>query len=237
MTPDQIRQKYLRVIRRPGVTEETVHGFLAQYPALLPVLWPYDNLVFSKLPLGSQYVVDFAFARENTGGVTWHLLEIERPGDSIFSRAGDPAARLVHGMRQLADWTAWFRDNRDYVRRHFPFGSKMAELGLTDPECILIIGRRAAVADRDRARYDQLSRGAHVRVITFDRLSDNLVWPALDDRSGPLRMARFIKGDIRAHEVIQRMTMDIQWHVEAPGGRKSGGSGSHRGRSATPKRR
>lgn len=196
------------------MSEESVHQFLTRYPALLPVYWPFDNLVFSKLPLGSQHVVDFAFARENTGGVTWHFIEIERPGNAIFTKNGDPATRVVHGMRQIADWTTWFRDNRDYVRRHFPFAARMSRLGLTEPECILIIGRRSAVADRDRGRYDQMARNARLRLVTFDRLVDHLAGPALDDRTAPLRVARFVNGDVRAPEVICQMTMDVRWHFE-----------------------
>jgi len=214
LTAEEIRKKYGRLIGRRGVVEETVQRFLTRYPAFLPVLWPYENVVFSKLPLGNQHVVDFAFARENSGGVTWYLIEIERPSDRLFTKAGDPAARLVHGMRQLADWKIWFRDNRDFVRRYFPFATRASRLGLTDPERILIIGRRSLLADRDRLRYAEIGRDAGIQVMTFDRLVDQFSWPAME-RALPLRTVRFVNSDISRTEPIAQMSISVKWKIGA----------------------
>lgn len=212
MTPEQIAKKYLRLIDRHGVTEEIIHQFLASHPALLPLWWPLDNVVFSKLPLGNQHVVDFAFARENSGGVTWHLIEIERPLDRLFSKSGDPAARVVHGLRQVQDWRVWFRDNRDYVARNWPFGAVAKRIGLTDPETVLVIGRRDDIGDRNRARYNQIGQDSRTRLITFDRLTDHLSWPAID-RQSAVRTCRFINGEIREPSVVSEMQVNIQWTV------------------------
>src|SRR5262245_355668 len=114
MDAENLHMRYLNLINRIDVSEEDVHQFLVRYPAFLPLLFPYENTVFSKLPLGNQHVVDFAFARENTPGVTWHLIEIEKPQDRLFTKSGNPSAALSHGLRQILDWKTWFLENRDY---------------------------------------------------------------------------------------------------------------------------
>src|SRR5687767_13568986 len=98
---DSLQRKFLKLINRPDVSEEELHQFLVDFPVFVPALWPYENTIFSKLTLANQHTVDFAHARTNTPGATWHLIEIERPQDPLFTKAGNPTAKLSHAMRQL----------------------------------------------------------------------------------------------------------------------------------------
>jgi hypothetical protein len=83
---------------------------------------------------------------------------------------------------------------------------------LTDPEMVLVIGRRDDIGDRNRARYHQIGHDSRTRLITFDRLTDHLSWPAIDRRSA-VRTCRFINGEIREPSVVAEMQVDIQWTV------------------------
>ncbi|HEU0099110.1 MAG TPA: Shedu anti-phage system protein SduA domain-containing protein [Allosphingosinicella sp.] len=120
--------------------EEVLHRYLVKYPALLPLWRPWQNKVYSKFPLGNQHVTDFAFVRDDSPGLRWHFIEIERPNDRLFTKAGDPTARLSHALRQLHDWHNWFINNRDYVATYFPNSERIKKIGLTDPHLTLIMG-------------------------------------------------------------------------------------------------
>jgi hypothetical protein len=155
---ESIRDEYLTVISRPNVAEEDVHQLIAKYPVLLPLWRPYQNTVFSKMPLGNQHVVDFAFGRRNTPGVTWHFIELCKPSDRLFTRSGDPTKELSHGLRQLLDWNSWFTENLAFLRRNFPYQELMNEIGLwARLELTLVIGRRQSVLDRNRPLMREIS--------------------------------------------------------------------------------
>jgi hypothetical protein len=214
MDAENLQARYLDLINRPDVSEEEVHQFLVRYPAFLPLWFPYENTVFSKLPLGNQHVVDFAFARENTPGVTWHLVEIEKPQSRLFTKSGNPSAALSHGLRQILDWKTWFLENRDYVRRYFPYREQVDAIGLCEPELLLVIGRRAEVADGDRKLMQRLSNG--VDIMTFDRLAEHIFSPPCDRRY-PIRSCRFVGGVVQKVSIEAEMTMSVHWSVKDEG--------------------
>jgi hypothetical protein len=203
-----ILRQYLALIGDPRVSEERVHQFLVEHPALIPALWPHENTVFSKLALGSQHEVDFAHTRENTPGATWHLIEIEKPQDLLFTKSGNPSAKLIHAMRQLQDWQTWFLENRSYILNNFPYQKFMQDWGLWKPELLLVIGRRKTLNDSNRKLTQRLSEQG-IQIMTFDRLADRLFMP-MRDRSQPLRSCKYLNGRI---QVVSEMTMHISYTV------------------------
>ena len=76
-------------------TEEQIHQFLASTPVFLPLYWPFQNRVFSKLRLGGDLVSDFGYARNTTIGLVWYFIEIESPKTKLFRKNGDPTAGLT----------------------------------------------------------------------------------------------------------------------------------------------
>ena len=211
MKTEEIRAAYLDLLERKGVTEEEIHHqFLARHPALLPLWWPFDNTVFTKLPLGAEYVVDFAFARENTPGVTWHLIEIEHPKFPLFTKSGDPSAKLMHAVRQVLNWKTWFMENLGYVTRYFPFSDRIGLRGLAEPELIVVIGRRGGIGREQQKLINQL--GYRVQVRTFDGLAEQLSWPACE-REQPLRTCRFVNGNVEAMTPLAEMRMKVEWEI------------------------
>jgi hypothetical protein len=74
----EVWSDFENLMERPGAAEEDFHRYMVQYPCLIPVWFPIDNVVYSKFKLGSQHVADFAFARDDTTGFRWNFIEIEK---------------------------------------------------------------------------------------------------------------------------------------------------------------
>ena len=190
-SPD--KREFLALIERDDPTEEDVHQFLVARPHLLPCfLAPFraahthfqNNKVFSKLPLGSQHVVDFAWVTGSTEGFRWCLLELEHPHDRLFTKSGDTTAKLNHGLRQLRDWQTWFLRNRQYVTEHLPFHVADISPLATYPSLVLGIGRRHTLNNHDKAQLERLNdNSSRIHIMTFDRLADHADYPAYNSTS------------------------------------------------------
>lgn len=205
----ELREEYLATVSRPRVAEEVVHQFLVDYPVFLPISWPYQNTVFSKLHLGSQHATDFCHIRVDSPGAKWHLIEIEKPGDRLFTKSGNPSSKLTHAMKQLYDWESWFIEERDYVLRHFPHKTLMNEHGLIpESELQLVIGRRSELGDNERKLMQRLT-SRPIMIMTFDRLAEQVSWPACETEE-TLRTCRFAGGEI---ETISAMKMNVSFSV------------------------
>ncbi len=170
---DHFRAEYLRLLETEGLTEQTLQSYLERTPALLPLHYPCCNRVFSKLRLGSDHVVDFAHAFSSTVGLQWYLIELEHPRVQLFTKAGDPSARLTHGIRQLHDWDVWLRNDYASARNALPFRRLASTSSLIPPELLLVIGRRQDLRDADRERLQRLSE-PRLTIMTFDRLAESI---------------------------------------------------------------
>jgi hypothetical protein len=198
----ELIKQYHKVINKQDIREEEVHQFLVDHPLLLPLYCPLENIVFSKLKLGNQFVVDFAFARMNSPGITWNFIEIEKPQDTQFNASGDPTAELTHGLRQITDWSVWLTENRDFFVKNYPFKNETQKYGLYErPNFTLIIGRRENIADKNRARYRHMSYDPFVEIMSFDRLKDNLKYQYFDHQM-PVKVCSFVNGDINVLKEI-----------------------------------
>jgi hypothetical protein len=204
---EDLRAEFEEFVSDPATSEEDVHQFLVRYPVFLPLWMPLDNIVFSKLPLGNEHVPDFAHARHDTPGLTWHFIELEAPSQRLFRKSGDPTAGLVHAIRQAEDWRTWFIENRDYASRHLPFTDLARQRGLYMLEVAIVIGRRAEVADSDRRLLQRLSE--RVRIMTYDRLIDHLWHPGMSAEQ-PLRCCSFRHGTVVE---LSSMTMRVFYDI------------------------
>lgn len=206
-----LRTQYFALIDRADVSEEEIHQFLVRYPVFLPLWFPYQNTIFSKMPLGNQHITDFSFARMDSPGVTWHFVEIEKPQDPLFTQSGDPTTKLTHAIRQLHDWETWFINNRDYVQRHFPHRELMRQIGLYKSSLHLVMGRRGSLAEEQRQLIQRLETPG-IEIMTFDRLATRLSSPAYDVEQ-PLRSCRFIGRQIQKIETAFEISMQISFTI------------------------
>jgi len=107
--------------------------------------------LYSKVKIGHDYEVDFAWLHFDSFGPEWHLVEIENPGSALFTKSGEPSAALSHAMQQARDWCAWIHDHTEYAQKLMP--------QISYPLCHIFLGRRKDItpANRDRLgklRYD-----------------------------------------------------------------------------------
>jgi hypothetical protein len=217
ITLAKLQSEYRELISRPTLLEEEIHQFLATYPVFLPLLFPWRNTVFSKLSLGNQHRTDFAFTRENTPGMTWHLIELEQPRDRLFQKSGNPSAKLTHAMRQLHEWHTWFIENRDYIARHLPFPEMIKQHGLWNPELILVMGRRSEVSASDKKLMQRLSTPP-IQIMTFDRLADRIAVPAIDDLDRPLKCCHQVgKKILTLSEMYVRISYEVNVNANVSG--------------------
>lgn len=113
--------EYLKLLDG-GAAEAAVHQFLATHFYFFNGLIRLFDVspLYSKVKLGSQYEVDFAFFDLTSFGPEWNLIEIEAPSRQMFTKAGNPTAALTHAIQQVRDWHAWVHENLDYARKLMP---------------------------------------------------------------------------------------------------------------------
>jgi Domain of unknown function (DUF4263) len=212
VTAQKVWDGFVKLMDRDDLKEGAYQRYMVGYPALIPAsVAPLDNTIYSQLKLGSQYVADFAFCRDDSIGFRWHFIEIEKPRDRLLNNKGNGTAEFLHARQQLLDWSIWFKNNQDYVRKHFPHPERAID-GLADPELMLVIGRREHMDNKHRLRIQAI--GEPVTVRTFDSLRYWLESPRLSDKDQPLQCRSFNgRGETR---LLSSMKIDIRYQMDWP---------------------
>ncbi len=158
-------------LRRTG-TERQMQRFLESYPILLARLLGggHGRWVIPHSRLGSQHVTDFLIGTTSSLGYEWMAVELESPGERMFTSRGDPTATLNHAIRQVIDWRNWLSRNRDYATRP----RDQDGLGLTDIDPnlpgLILIGRRSANPSGSNERRRRLASDLRIQFHSYDWL-------------------------------------------------------------------
>src|SRR5437588_1095783 len=130
--------------------EQRIHKFLANHSYFFNRLIRLNGKspLYSKVRLGNDYEVDFAFFDSGSVGPEWHLVEIERATVSLFTRSGNPSAALTHAIQQIQNWQSWVHDNLDYARQLMPL--------IEYPLGCIFMGRRSDITQDDQKRLRHL---------------------------------------------------------------------------------
>jgi hypothetical protein len=158
------------------LAEEAYHRFMSENAGFFFSL-PFageDQLVSSKIRLGSDYAVDFVIARSvRSYGVNYTLMEIESPHSPAYTAAGAPSARLNTAVQQVQNWQRWIERNREEAKRLFP--SKQF-IRLDDPNFSysIVIGRRSNMRNHEAER-NHYARSLGISIRTFDYFTDELL--------------------------------------------------------------
>jgi hypothetical protein len=180
---DNLGEKLAKILES-AQSEQEVHDFFEAHPQALPNVGYYHNgprgdLVVTKMPLGHDFVTDFAFVTENSQMVQFTCLEIESPAKRLFNRGASFSRAYLDARQQLADWNLWAQQNIRQAMRMF------GRLGYWLPEeyyrisleCVLIMGRRAeinTIKRRQRWAAEYALRPASLTIMTYDRLLERL---------------------------------------------------------------
>jgi hypothetical protein len=151
--------------------EQDLQDFFAQNVAFLMESQAGQHyLAIAQLKLGDQLVADFAlFSSVNGPFVT--LVELERPTDLLFTKAGDPSSRLNHALRQVNEWRRWISNNSDYMR--LKFGSEErhhCDFSRPMVRSLIIIGRRERMTPRDSKLLQQMNSNYDNLIVTYDTM-------------------------------------------------------------------
>jgi len=179
--PDKLADRFERVLDS-ATSEQEIQDFFEQHPQLLPGVGYYHNgprgeLVVSKLPLGHDFVTDFAFVSENSQMVHFTCIELESPTKRLFNRGAVFSRAYLDARQQIADWNLWAQQNLRQAMRMFGRVGRWLpeayyEISL---ECVLIVGRRSeinTIKRKQRWAAEYALRQASCTIMTYDRLID-----------------------------------------------------------------
>jgi hypothetical protein len=145
--------------------------------------------VVAKLPLGSEYEVDFMLVQNISVGFTWTLIELKRPGVPILRKDGLLSADANSAIRQIERYQSWIAENISFARRFYQ--------EIYKPAGKVIIGRRSSISEDQKALLRHINSQRDVEIMTYDRLLDNL------------RYISFLQSN--AHDVF---TQELCQHLE-----------------------
>ena len=169
LTADQIDKdvaEYDALLDR-NTSEAELHAFLARHTyffnGYLRLLG--NSPVYSKVKLGSDHEVDFAWFDTSSFGPEWHLVEIEPSRCKLFTRDGNPTAELTHAIQQVRDWNSWVHRYLDYARKIMP--------QIEYPVCHVFLGRRSELTEANTPKLRRFvhEHRAYLSLHTLDALS------------------------------------------------------------------
>jgi len=174
---DDVRSTHADAFRaalNSATREEDLQRHLEAHPMLLvqSLTGGHGRWVIPRQRLGAEFVTDFLVGERSSMGHEWLAVELESPRARMFTKSGDPSARLTHALRQITDWRAWLKNNQNYAARPRPESG----LGLTgiSPSlpALVLIGRRAETDEGTSARRRQMCEDLNVEIHSFDWLLD-----------------------------------------------------------------
>lgn len=182
-------QREFAVLVESAPKEQAIQSFLEAHPvillhAMLDGFYPVASTrsaLFSKVQLGAEYEVDFAYCSGNSMGVWWTLVELERADVPLFNKTGDPSKYLTHALRQVLDWQAWVFDHEEYARTQLmrllddhPLQWNWRNSFRRPCSGLIVIGRRSGLTqDTNRLRAQMCTHNPLVEIVTYDRLFDD----------------------------------------------------------------
>ena len=139
------------------VKEEEYQLFIEEHPVLIN---PLAMNVIDKHKLGTEYITDYII---ETLTEEYILVEIEKPQDKIFTKAGEFSSQFSHAFGQVLDFIDWIENNIAYARTKLP--------NITSPKGLLIMGRNNDLTEEMRRKLRRFNHNSNsIEVLTYDDL-------------------------------------------------------------------
>lgn len=174
----RLRSAYLELLDQ-NLDEQTYQSFIETNTRLVPRDFVLNHgiwcdLVFRKLPLGRDYVCDFAFLTK--GSMQWRLvlIEIKRPDMRFFRRSTLKLhSQFTDAIEQLSNWRSVLsRDPAGFARGTLSSVMTFPQKDdFVDVRFILVYGRRSEY-ENDLRRKAKIAKHAppDVSIMSFDSL-------------------------------------------------------------------
>ena len=65
---------------------------------------PFGNKITPEFSFGTDFKADFVLFAPFSGGFDIDFVEIEPPDEPLYTKRGNPAARLATAIKQVQDW-------------------------------------------------------------------------------------------------------------------------------------
>ncbi len=160
--------------------ESQIQSFLEQYPHFLPGykdyhLGPVGRAIVTKLPLGNDYITDFAFLACNSMEVCLSAIEIESPTKKIFNRDGKFSRDYLDARQQVMDWVGWAENNKEQAFKCFgALGNTLWSSPLRKRfRAYLVIGDSnsfTSVKEKERWSAESRHESCGIVVMSYSRL-------------------------------------------------------------------
>jgi hypothetical protein len=168
-----IETTWLELLNSPHAETE-IQRFLGDHPQFFLVRSPATHFVLQEIRLGGDFTIDFVVPTDEASvGVTYELIEIERPDTPPFTRDGTPSRRLSHAIQQTVDWKTWLMAHPAELRHIFPAPAQIGPGYESSFEFTVVIGTRQNSAGH-LARRNALAKATGVAIRSFDSLTDQL---------------------------------------------------------------
>ncbi len=156
----QIIQEFNKILK-DNLKEELYQKFLKKNPVLID---PLAKQILPKYKLGDDYITDFVVKKIND---EYLLVEIEKPGDKIFTNNNDFSSQFSHALGQVIDFQEWVESNIAYARTKMP--------NISSPIGIIIMGRDDDLNEIQKKKLRRLliNMNGKVKVFTYDDILNN----------------------------------------------------------------
>lgn len=174
----KLHSEYLELLGE-NLNEQAYQSFIEANTRLVPREFVLNHgiwcdLVFRKLPLGSDYVCDFAFLTK--GSLQWRLVlvEIEKPGMKFFRGPKlDLHGDFTAALEQVSNWRSFLATNLVGFAQQ-TLASLMGFPPIEDPgdvRFVLVYGRRSEFkGNRKRRNKIAAQQREDLRIMSFDSL-------------------------------------------------------------------
>jgi hypothetical protein len=136
----------------------------------------HDAYLFPEMMLGKDYKVDYALLGKNSDGYSMVLVEFEKADTKFLLDSSNETSKSVRsGITQINDWKRWIDSSRTYFLESFGLRDRGVNIPITRFHYCLVVSRRDFMDERALEVRSQLNyEMQNTKIITFDRLSDNI---------------------------------------------------------------
>lgn len=189
--PLSSKAKEFRRLLDQSTTERQVTPWLKEHPQFLArLVGGAFAMVFQNVPIGTKHP-DFVVLDSVSAGWWVTLVELEPPGQPLFTKAGNPAARLAGAIKQVDDWRKYVAKERsevlrrlaDYAKRFDllgasdgaePLDSRGVALSHHESEIVwfyyVVIGRQHKLDHDEAGRKTDYQNHHNVGIMTYDHI-------------------------------------------------------------------
>jgi HD superfamily phosphohydrolase len=153
-----VANQYRRLINE-NAEESTFQKFFEENPTFLELR---VKATFPKKSLGGESFPDFLLVLHD---YNYLVVEIEKPGDRLFTRGGDRTSKLSHAEHQIIDYLRWANEDKEFLRKR-----GCPNISSDNTRGLVVIGKNSDLNDAQLRRLESINATVRGRyeIKTFD---------------------------------------------------------------------